>query len=80
MKKIFRNRICTHVIKKNLGHRPSLFFIKDKAQSKTDCSDTQIQQRTSEVSGDRGSAVVKMLCYKSEGRWFDPSLCQWIFH
>ena len=21
---------------------------------------------------DRGSTVVKMLCYKSEGRWFDP--------
>ena len=30
--------------------------------------------------GDRGSAVVKVLCYKSEGRWFDPSWCQWIFH
>ena len=26
------------------------------------------------------STVVKVLCYKSEGRWFDPSLCQWIFH
>ena len=23
--------------------------------------------------GDRGSTVVKVLCYKSEGRWFDPS-------
>ena len=30
--------------------------------------------------GDRGSTVVKVLCYKSEGRWFDPSWCQWIFH
>jgi len=29
--------------------------------------------------GDRGSSVVKVLCYKSEGRWFDPSWCQWIF-
>jgi len=28
--------------------------------------------------GDRGSTLVKVLCYKSEGRWFDPS-CQWIF-
>jgi len=28
---------------------------------------------------DRGSTVVKVLCYKSEGRWFDPRLCQWIF-
>ena len=24
---------------------------------------------------DRGSTVVKVLCYKSEGRWFDPSRC-----
>jgi len=31
-------------------------------------------------SGDRGSSVVKVLCYKSECRWFDPSWCQWIFH
>jgi len=23
-------------------------------------------------SGDRGGTVVKVLCYKSEGRWFDP--------
>jgi len=30
--------------------------------------------------GVRGSTVVKVLCYKSEGRWFDPSWCQWIFH
>jgi len=30
--------------------------------------------------GPRGSTVVKVLCYKSEGRWFDPSWCQWIFH
>ena len=29
--------------------------------------------------GDRGSTVVKVLCYKSEGRWFDPCWCQWIF-
>ena len=31
-------------------------------------------------TGDRGSAVVKVLWYNSEGRWFDPSWCQWIFH
>jgi hypothetical protein len=24
-----------------------------------------------EISEDRGSTVVKVLCYKSEGRWFD---------
>jgi len=30
--------------------------------------------------GDRISTVFKVLCYKSVGRWFDPSWCQWIFH
>ena len=27
---------------------------------------------------DRGGTVIKALCYKSEGRWFDPS-CHWTF-
>jgi len=30
--------------------------------------------------GDRGSTVVKVLCYKSEGCWFDRGWCQWIFY
>ena len=25
------------------------------------------------------NTVVKVLCYKSEGRWFDPSWCHWHF-
>jgi len=29
--------------------------------------------------GDRGSTVVKVLCHKSEGRWFNNSLCHWNF-
>jgi len=29
--------------------------------------------------GDRGSTVVKALCYKSEGRWFDPTWFHWNF-
>ena len=29
--------------------------------------------------GDCGSTVVKVLCYKSEGRWFDPSWYHWNF-
>jgi len=32
------------------------------------------------IVGDRSSSMVKVLCYKSEGRWFDPSWCLWIFH
>jgi len=31
------------------------------------------------ISGDRGSTVVKVLCYKSEGRWFDSSWRHWNF-
>jgi hypothetical protein len=29
---------------------------------------------------DHGSTVVKVLRYKSEGRWFDPRWCHGIFH
>jgi hypothetical protein len=29
--------------------------------------------------GDRGSTVVKVLRYKSEGGWFDPRWCHGIF-
>jgi hypothetical protein len=31
------------------------------------------------VHGDRGGTVVKVLCYKSEGRWFDSRWCHWNF-
>jgi len=37
------------------------------------------EMSTIDIWGPRYS-VVKVLCYKSEGRWFDPSWCQWIFH
>ena len=29
--------------------------------------------KSDDWKGDRGSTVVKALCYKSEGRWFYPS-------
>ena len=29
--------------------------------------------------GYRGSTMVKVLCYKLEGRWFDASWCHWNF-
>jgi len=29
--------------------------------------------------GDRGSTVVRVLCYKSEGRWVDSRRCHWNF-
>jgi len=30
-------------------------------------------------SGHRSNTVVKVLCHKSEGPWFDPSWCYWKF-
>ena len=33
-----------------------------------------IYNRCWKFGGDRGGTVVKVLCYKSEGRWFDPRL------
>jgi len=35
--------------------------------------------RLSFKQGDHGSTVVKVLCCKSEGHWFDPSWCHWNF-
>jgi len=28
----------------------------------------------------KAGTVAKVLCYKSEGRWFDPSRCHWKFY
>jgi len=42
-------------------------------------SSSYINKQVPKYGGNRGSTVVKVLCYKSEGRWFDPSWCQWIF-
>jgi len=35
--------------------------------------------RGTEFSGIRGDMVVMVLCYKSEGRWFDFRWCHWNF-
>jgi len=31
------------------------------------------------INWGRGGTVVKVLHYKSEGRWFDPNWCHWNF-
>jgi len=31
------------------------------------------------ILGDHGDIVVKVLCYKLEGHWFDPSCYHWNF-
>ena len=45
----------------------------------TEAQEVGIMRAATLQKGDRGGTVVKVLCYKSEGRWFDPSWCQWIF-
>jgi hypothetical protein len=40
----------------------------------------EITPSTMDEKGDLGGTLVKVLCYKSEDRWFDPSWCHWIFH
>jgi len=45
-----------------------------------DSTYTNLDNITYYTPRDRGSTVVKVLRYKSERRWFDPSRCQWIFH
>ena len=46
----------------------------------TDCTSSKNYYTVSiYTKGDRGDTVVKVLCYKSEGRWFDPRLCPWNF-
>jgi hypothetical protein len=42
--------------------------------------DNNIANYIYRLLGDCSGAVVEVLCYKSEGRWFDPSYCHWIFH
>ena len=42
------------------------------------CSNNNITFRY--AVGGRGSTVVKVLCYKSEGRWFHSRWCHRIFH
>ena len=41
-------------------------------QQSTNVFSTNIYVITLLSKGDHGGTVVKVLCYKSEGRWFDP--------
>jgi len=38
-----------------------------------------IQGGSTIIDGYRCSSVVKVLCHKSEVRWFDPTWCHWKF-
>jgi len=54
-----------------------------KVESSVNYQYTNEQDKLRYILGlyrDDGTTVLKVLCYKSEGRWFDPSWCWWIFH
>ena len=53
--------------------------MKTEVKNETKVSSLKIFFRIGEHYGARGGTVVKVLCYKSEGRWFDPSWCHWKF-
>ena len=52
---------------------------KIKLQIKGIREDVAKYTRIMHPAGDRGSSVVKVLCYKSEGLWFDSRWCYWNF-
>jgi len=57
-------------------------YPKGKLKSHSCCVKVQFVMEMMIVTlrfGNRGSTVVKVLCYKSEGRCVDPSWCQCIF-
>jgi len=67
---------CTHIIF-TLSAAPFCHYL--SYLSYLFCSSNVELSMALTVCGDRGSTVVKVLRYNSEGRWFDPSWCQWIF-
>ena len=60
-------------------HSGPPIVVTDFRRAEQSLASHRIQTSNSPVA-DRGSTVVKVLCYKLEGRWFHPSWCQWIFH
>ena len=61
----------------NLG-RKHVALYSDVRNTKTSCADGN-KGTALQYTGDRGSTVVKVLCYKTGGCWFDPSWCHWNF-
>jgi len=69
----YTNKSSTHILK----HLNKMFISYGLQPTIFKTVNTSTLHRS---TGDHGSAVVKVLCYKSEGHWFDPSWFQWIFH
>ena len=65
-----QNAGCSHNVK--IDNKPSEQF----KYLGTTLTNQHFKQEEIE---DRGSTVVKVLCYKSKGRWFDSRWCHWNF-
>jgi hypothetical protein len=57
----------------------TLTINRKELSSEVTTTDLAYKYNTHALCGDRGSTVVKVLCYKSEGRWFDSRWCHWKF-
>ena len=83
----FRKVIPVSVRTEQCGNTKVWWKDKGKTSLKTDHEGLEEEQRYSFTLslnsvldwGGGGSTVVKVLYYKSEGRWFDPSWCHWNF-
>ena len=66
-------RLTTEPPSSDVMKSESLNFLEPSGTIQT-CNETDLPFE------DHGSTVVKVLCYKSEGHWFDPSWCHWNFY
>ena len=66
----YADRVLDQVV----SYRP----VTAEAQVQSQASPYAISDRQRE-RGDRGNTVVKVLCYKSEGRWFNSRRFHWNF-
>jgi hypothetical protein len=64
------DRICLPVPYPKQPSQNTMRIVLDRHQS-------DIYMYNKPLWGDRGDTVVKVLCYKSEGRWFDSRWCHW---
>ena len=73
--------ICNFLIIKSIrcNNFSNSFWKETLHVSDSSCPSSGVFQCTHSNGGDRGGTVVKVLCYKSEGRWFDSRWCHWNF-
>jgi hypothetical protein len=67
---------CWYIVKHNATHLQSTVPLED-IQHYYSLFSTVIYDCT---DGDRDGIVVRVLCYISEGRWFDSKCCHWNWH